>query len=103
MPSGEFGELALQGMTVMQSVGEAWPLLHHDNPSRFENAIFNYVGLLGPGLTIRAEIKREPVNVGIGFEAGGNRFMTYKNIQVNSHPVLHFRHPPSSMRVLSKI
>jgi hypothetical protein len=52
----------------------------------------NRIGLLGPGLTIRAEIMPEIVTVGIRFEVLGKRFIKYENIQINkmcAHEEIH--------------
>jgi hypothetical protein len=67
-------------MTAKHNAGEAWKLLRHDNPGVYQEAIFNYRGLLAPGITIQAQIIRRNVEVTVMFEVLEKRPIRYEHM-----------------------
>jgi hypothetical protein len=55
-----------------------WELLHHQIPRLFQHATFDYTGGFWPGIRIRAEIKRELVDVHLRFGVMHKGYIEYR-------------------------
>jgi hypothetical protein len=84
LPSWDTVPLVLQGITARHSTEDAWQLLHHDRPRLYEEATFKLRGLLQPGLTIQAEIRRMNVRVAVRFEVVEKRSITYEHVTTSN-------------------
>jgi hypothetical protein len=62
-----FDEVTQEKMTPMITATEAWQFLHNDQPGLFEGATLYYRGKLKPGIYVRAEVIRKPVEVAVEF------------------------------------
>jgi hypothetical protein len=70
-------DIVQQDMHAGFTVQTAWERLHTQAPRLFQNATFNYAGLLQPGLIIQADVMREQVTVSINFEVQDRGWIEY--------------------------
>jgi hypothetical protein len=69
-------ELVLTNILIME---KAWEMLQLQNPGIYKKATFNHRGFVQPGLTVRAEAKREQVQLTVIFEIIHRMEIRYEN------------------------
>jgi hypothetical protein len=79
VPTGGTIALKAENMSTNHTVEHAWEMLRIQAPGMYEHVTFNYRGLLQPGLSIQAEVKREQVQLTVVFEVIRRRESRYEN------------------------